>query len=180
MLIYTVVWPCSRHKSVATLRPPKPHSDPFLGAMLHYVSRPQNAAGCLFLGVLAALLIGLFAARPGPIDAALSPAPGDQLTLTPTDDAFVAGDLPSNNYGLAADLVADASPVREGYLKFDLQSLAGQNILSAKLRMWVTNGSGGIFSLKSVADSWSEGSLNYSNAPPKGAVITSFSPSTVL
>src|SRR4030095_12886158 len=45
--------------------------------------------------------------------------------------------------------------------------------------MWVTNGPGGTFSLKSVADdSWTEGSLNYGNARPKGTVITTFTPGT--
>ena len=123
-------------------------------------------------------MAGLFAAHLGPTEAA--PA-GSPLTLTPTDDTYVAGELPANNYGAAADVVADASPVREGYLKFDLGTLSGQGIVSAKLRMWVTNGSGGTFTLKSVGDSsWTEGSLNYGNAPAKGAVITTFTPGTAF
>ena len=123
-------------------------------------------------------MAGLFAAHLGPTEAA--PA-GSPLTLTPTDDTYVAGELPANNYGAAADVVGDASPVREGYLKFDLGTLLGQGIVSAKLRMWVTNGSGGTFTLKSVGDSsWTEGSLNYGNAPAKGAVITTFTPGTAF
>src|SRR6266542_2323772 len=119
-----------------------------MAAILHYVPPPQTAAKCLLFGAITALLAGLFAAHHAPTEAAPWLA-DSQLTLTPTDDAYVAGELPANNYGSAAEVVADASPVREGYLKFDLGTLSGQGVLSAKLRMWVTNGSGGTFSLKS-------------------------------
>ena len=57
--------------------------------------------------------------------------------FNPTDDAYVAGSFPADNFGTAITLQSDASPILETYLKFDLQSLAEQTVLSAKLRMWV-------------------------------------------
>jgi len=107
-----------------------------------------------------------------------TPPPSGTLTFNPIDDAYVAGDLPNSNFGSAADLQSDASPVRESYLKFDLGPLAGQNIAQATLRMFVTNRSKGAHTLKGVGvDAWSEATLTFSNRPAKGAVITSFTPS---
>jgi Calcineurin-like phosphoesterase len=100
------------------------------------------------------------------------------LALNPIDDAYVDGDLPADNFGSDPSLISDASPVRDSYLKFDLRSLAGQSISSAKLRMFVTNASGGAFNLKAVADnSWTEAGISFSNKPTKGAVIRTFTPS---
>ena len=103
------------------------------------------------------------------------PTPANQVAFNPSDDAYVAGDLPANNFGTTSVLQSDASPVQRTYLKFGLQSLAAKAILSAKLRMWVTNGSGGTQNIRSVTENnWSEGTLTYSNAPATGATITSF------
>ncbi|MGH8245781.1 MAG: DUF7594 domain-containing protein, partial [Gammaproteobacteria bacterium] len=113
-----------------------------------------------------AALLGLFMIQVDRSDAA--PVSITSAAFNPTDDAYVAGDLPANNFGTAVALQSDASPIRHTYLKFELQSLAGQSVLSAKLRMWVTNGSGGLQSIKAVSDNtWSEGTLDYSNAPAK-------------
>ena len=99
------------------------------------------------------------------------------MTLNPVDDAYVAGDNAGANFGQAVDLVSDSSPIRESYMKFNLQSLGGANITLARLRMFVTNGSGGVQSLKLVSDNgWTEGTLSYANRPTKGATITTFTP----
>ena len=87
------------------------------------------------------------------------------------------GDQQNVNFGSSPELSADASPLKETYLKFDLQSLAGQTISSAKLRMFVTNGSGGVQRVMNVADTtWVEGTLTYSNEPVKGAIVAGFVP----
>ena len=80
------------------------------------------------------------------------------LTVAPSDDAYVSGSFPATNFGSAVNLWTDSSPVQDTYMKFNLGSLAGQTVVSAKLRMWVTNGSGGVQNIKAVADdTWSEG-----------------------
>ena len=62
-------------------------------------------------------------------------------------------------------------------MKYNLQPLAGQTIVSAKLRMFVNNGSVGAQNIKAVANnSWTEATLNFTNAPAKGATITTFTP----
>ena len=76
-------------------------------------------------------------------------------------------------------LEADASPVRESYLKFDLRPLASQGVSQAILRMYVTNGSGGTVDLKDVSDStWTEGAITFNNKPAKGSTLASFNPGT--
>jgi hypothetical protein len=95
------------------------------------------------------------------------------------DDAYVAGELPTTNFGLTSDLQVDVSPVRDSYLKFDLSGLAGTTVTQARLRMFVSSGSANVLSIKNVADdSWTEGSLNFNNRPAKGATITTFTPGT--
>jgi hypothetical protein len=117
---------------------------------------------------------GFAAPRP----AAAAPALAS-IALNPVDDAYVAGDLPNDNFGADPSLVADASPVRESYMKFDMRPLAGQSVAQATLRMFVTNGSGGAVTLKDVANNtWTEQSITYGNKPGKGSVIANFTPGT--
>jgi hypothetical protein len=61
-------------------------------------------------------------------------------------------------------------------MKFDLSSFAGMNIISAKLRLRVSNdSSNSTQTVKSVADtSWSESTLTYQNRPVLGNSIQTF------
>ena len=114
-------------------------------------------------------------AAPANAAAALLPP----VTLNPVDDAYVAGELPDDNFGSDVLLDADASPVRESYLKFDLRALAPQGVSQARLRMFVTNGSGGSFELRDVSDStWTEASITFNNKPAKGNLLAGFTPGT--
>jgi cell division septation protein DedD len=89
----------------------------------------------------------------------------------------VQDDQPNVNFGSSSELRSDGLPLREVYLKFDLQSLSGQTISSAMLRMYAANGSGGAHYVMDVADTtWSEGTLTYANKPVKGAIFAGFIP----
>jgi len=99
-------------------------------------------------------------------------------------DAYVQQDVATTNFGTAQTLIVDAAvnapnpSIADGYLKFDLTSLAGLPISQATLRMWVTNMSNGTINIKSMTDTtWGETTINYNNRPAKGATITSFIPS---
>ena len=101
------------------------------------------------------------------------------MTLNPIDDAYVTSDNPAFNFGQASTLQTDSSPIKDAYLKFNLQSLGGLSVPLAQLRMFVVDPSGHVQNIKQVADnSWTEDSLTFNNRPPKGATITSFSPSS--
>ncbi len=141
-----------------------------LGALiaLGAIALPQGATNVAGMDAISA------AGPAPPAAAALLP-----ITINPVDDAYVAGELPNDNFGSDPSLDADASPVRESYVKFDLRALAFQGVSQATLRMYVTNGSGGSFDLRDVADSaWTEGAITFNNKPAKGDVLASFTPGT--
>ena len=107
---------------------------------------------------------------------------GAQTTsFIPVADTYVRSDTPTTNYGTNSSLsVVGGSLVRITYLKFDLSSLAGKRISSAKLRMYVNNSSNGTFSLKTIStDTWSESTMTYSNRPALGSAFSSFAPGSI-
>jgi hypothetical protein len=93
---------------------------------------------------------------------------GPTRTFTPIADAYVDSGVPNTNYGTkTTNLSVDASPVQESYLKFQLASLTGNTITSAKLRLYVSdNGSvkGGSVA-KMSNTSWTETGVTYNNRP---------------
>jgi len=101
------------------------------------------------------------------------------LAFDPVHDAFVSNDSPDANFGQAASLQSDTSPIRESYLKFDLQPLAGLDVQLARLRMFVYNSSGHQQSIKEVADdSWAENTVTFNNRPGMTATVATFTPSS--
>ena len=90
----------------------------------------------------------------------------ETLTFTPSDDAYVQQDLASSNFGAATSIDVDTSPVKNLLLKFGVSGVGSRQIVSAKLRVYCVDASpsGGAF--RRVANqSWSEGTVNWSNAP---------------
>src|SRR6476620_236213 len=90
-------------------------------------------------------------------------------TLAPTADAYVESTTPSTNYGTNARIIADASPVRQTFLRFDLSALTG-TVQDARLRIHVANitdaesPSGG--TVARVTESpWTETGITYNNRP---------------
>ncbi|MGZ4616746.1 MAG: CBM96 family carbohydrate-binding protein [Actinomycetes bacterium] len=88
------------------------------------------------------------------------------LTFTPVADSYVQSDTATTNYGTAARVVADASPLRRGLLKFTVSGLSAAP-KSAVLRLSCVDGSsvGGVF--HRVADTtWTETGVTWNNQPP--------------
>jgi hypothetical protein len=96
-------------------------------------------------------------------------------TLNPEADTYVNNTTSGSNYGSSTPLrISGSGHVQTAYLKFDLLSLAGKTVSSAKLRLWVYNGASGTYSVNSVADtSWTESGTTYVNRPSVGSAITS-------
>jgi hypothetical protein len=91
-------------------------------------------------------------------------------TFNPVADAYVNEGSPGSNYGGLMTLRADATPVVRSYLRFDVQGLTG-TITRVTLRVFTNSSSSTGYEVRNVADnSWSEGSINYSNAPAVDAV----------
>ena len=96
-------------------------------------------------------------------------------TLNPVADTYVSSASPGTNYASSTQLkVSGSAPVQSAYLKFDLLSLAGKTVTSAKLRFWVYNGAAGTYSVNPLSDtSWTESGITYSNRPSAGSAIAS-------
>jgi hypothetical protein len=95
------------------------------------------------------------------------------VSVVASADSYVAAGSPGSNFGTAAMLRVDASPVEMSYLKFDLSAYAGRTLTSATLQVGVSDsGSGGKQSVRLVADdSWTETGVTYSNRPAVGTVV---------
>ncbi len=95
-------------------------------------------------------------------------------------DSYVSASKPTTNYGTKTTMVVDGNPVAIAYLKFDLTSLAGRHIESAKLRLRTANdASAGIQSVNSVVNtSWTERGVTYNNRPALGTAMITFTSTT--
>ncbi len=88
------------------------------------------------------------------------------LSLVPIEDTYVRSSMPDRNFGLTSTLHVDGSPFEISYLKFDLSHFFDKNIISAILRLKITNPSTSTQFIKAVEEnSWSENSLTYSIRP---------------
>ena len=116
---------------------------------------------------------------PAPAPSATSTL-GNTLTLLPVADTYVSAKSPSANFGSSTKLKVADNPSHIAYLKFDLSSLAGKHILSAKLRLYITNGSHSTEYVKLVPDgSWNELTLTYKNDKyPLTTLIATIPPTT--
>jgi chitodextrinase len=95
-----------------------------------------------------------------------APAPSTTLTFAPAADAYVDAGLPSTNFGSAATIQVDNSPVQHILLKFTVSGIGTRAVTSAKLRLRCVNASasGGSF-YRVLNTSWGEGTVTWANAP---------------
>ncbi len=98
---------------------------------------------------------------------------GQQLTFTPTDDAYLVQGSASSNFGSATTLQTDGSPIKDFVMKFNVSGVGTSNVTSAQLRLFVADPStsGGTIH-PTTTTSWNEGSVTWANAPPSAASPT--------
>ncbi len=103
---------------------------------------------------------GNHSAQSSPISVATSPTE----TMFPVADTYVDQSLPTNNYGTATVLRADASPDLHAYLRFNVQNWSPG--LTAMLRLYGNSNSTFGVDLHNVADNtWDPATMIYNNAP---------------
>ena len=107
------------------------------------------------------VLLGLAGAR-----STAGAATAETLTFAPAADTFVALGFPGTNYGSAAGLEVDNSPVKHLLLKFTVSGIGGRTVQSAKLRLYAfdPSPSGGRF-FRTASSSWSESAVTWTSAP---------------
>jgi len=97
-----------------------------------------------------------------------------QAQITPSADAFTNSNQPNTKYGAAPLLDVDgASHIT--YIQFNLASIpTTASVSQATLKLYVNSvAAAGSFNVDYVNSSWSEGTIDASNAPPVGATIAS-------
>ena len=120
---------------------------------------------------MASLLVGNTGVLGTRLVAPSSAAAG---TFTPVADAYVISTSASTNYGSAATLRVDGSPVTNSYLRFVVSSLNGATVQAASLHIYANSANTTGFSVKAVSNnSWAENTITYSNAPAAGASLNS-------
>ena len=129
--------------------------------------KTYRLATCFFaLGVSIALLMLV-------ISPSISNAQAPVSSLAPIADTFVGSDAPTVVKGTTIKLEVDGSPIKIIYIKYDLSSLTGITINSAKLRFKVVNSSSSVQNVKQVLDTgWSETGVTYNTRPALGSLIT--------
>jgi glucose/arabinose dehydrogenase/PKD repeat protein len=101
------------------------------------------------------------------------------LSFTPIADADVVSNQANKNFGTQPDLQVRLNRSR-AYLKFTVTGLSGAPA-SAKLRLWVTDGSSNGGSVYSIANTtWTETGITWNNAPAiSGNPLSSVGAATV-
>lgn len=94
--------------------------------------------------------------------------------ITPLGDSFTNTADPTTNYGAATLLDVDGA-TQTTYIQFNLASIpAKASISQATLKLYVNSVTkAGSFNVDYVNSSWSESTIDASNAPPLGAAIAS-------
>jgi PKD repeat protein len=110
----------------------------------------------------------------------VSPSAASQ-TFTPVADARVSLSSPTSNYGLETTLRAKSgSSAQRSYLRFDTTALGSGAVLSATLRLYVTDPSSSGGSVYEVASGWSESAISWSTAPALPATALDTAGAAVL
>ncbi|MDQ3871517.1 MAG: DNRLRE domain-containing protein, partial [Chloroflexota bacterium] len=101
------------------------------------------------------------------------PETATTVEIAPAADARVEEVSPSSNFGTSGYLAADggADPDKEMYLRFGVSGVSGA-ITSAKLRLYVYNGSADGPAVYSTGNSWSETGITWSNRPARTSGAT--------
>lgn len=122
------------------------------------------------LVVFASMSTPIFANPIAPINPD-APSLNASTTLAPVADSWVTSSYPNANHGTDTTLRADSSPVVNSYLRFNVSGLSGA-VSKAVLRVYANSALSSGYKVFSVANnSWSETTINYSNAPAMGTAL---------
>ena len=89
----------------------------------------------------------------------------DSLTFTPTADATIKFNAPTENFGASQEVETDDRPLEDFLMKFNISGIGTSTVTSAILRLFCNSSSdkGGDFHL--TEDDWLEDTVTWDNAP---------------
>jgi hypothetical protein len=92
------------------------------------------------------------------------------VTLAAAADAYVDEAAPSTNFGASNLLFTDQGPAQQAYLRFDVAGVTGA-VKSAKLQIYVTNGSSNGPALYRTCTTWTESAITWSTRPASTTLL---------
>jgi hypothetical protein len=93
------------------------------------------------------------------------------FSVTTNADAHVSAASPGANYGSSPTLEIAGSPTKRAYLRFNVSVPAGAVITRTTLRLYFTSQSSSGYDVdKATSNAWSEGTINFANAPGVGGI----------
>jgi len=93
------------------------------------------------------------------------------FNLALTDDAWINANNPTSSFGAASDIFVHNWGPKYGLVRFDASVIAGENIDSATLTLYLNDiAAAGTISLHAVTSSWSESTVTWNNQPMAEAV----------
>ena len=100
----------------------------------------------------------------------VAPMVGAASSVAASADSYVSSTAPTANYGKAAQIRFDGSPVVLSYLRFDLGSMSGV-VTSATLRLYANSSSSTGYEVHRTLSVWSETGITWTNAPTVGTLV---------
>jgi hypothetical protein len=99
------------------------------------------------------------------------------LTFIADADASLYAANPATNYGAAATVETDNSPVKNFLVRFTVTGVGTSTVTGATLRLTCTDPSprGGDVTL-AASNAWTEGAVTWATAPAGGATVASLGP----
>ena len=97
----------------------------------------------------------------------------DTISLPLTDDGYIHGLRPTGAYSTRADIFVTSYGPKQGLVRFDSASLAGLEINTATLNLYLSSvAAAGTISIYPITSSWSESNVTWDNQPPSEATAT--------
>jgi len=106
-----------------------------------------------------------------------SRAANNTIALKPNADTFVKSSNPNRNYGDSTQLIADASPLAQSFLRFNVKDIGQNSVVQARLRLHVSDASdkAGI-KVFSTATTWDEAAVTWNKQPALGPQVAALLP----
>jgi hypothetical protein len=93
-----------------------------------------------------------------------------ELALPLTDDAWINGNFPTKNFGIATTLSVHNYGPKFSLVRFDAATIAGKTVNQANLVVFVRSlGSAGTLTVYPIVSSWNESTVTWARQPPTDA-----------
>ncbi|MGH2572455.1 MAG: DUF7594 domain-containing protein [Actinomycetota bacterium] len=80
-------------------------------------------------------------ARPPQLVVEAVPIESDSFSFVPEADTYVDSSRPASSFGTSSSLYADASPVKQSFLRFRVAGIEGRTVTRVRLRLYQTDSS---------------------------------------